>query len=198
MKGPVSVAIDASSDYFQLYQSGILTNASACGQELNHAVTVVGYSSRDVETPYWIVRNSWSALWGDQGYVNIAITDGYGVCGINQAATYPNLLIEPESAEFWTIVGCMSFALFGALPFAAWKLRQTQKEGILHPVEKPFIKTLVFEGVFFSLCWAFYAMSDLTAFTNYQFKEMCVFAFYCTLHLTFLSLHNCLAISSRA
>ena len=27
---------------------------------------------------------------------------------------------------------------------------------------------------------------------------MCVFAYYCTLHLTFLSLHNCLAISSRA
>jgi C1A family cysteine protease len=32
-----------------------------------HAVLIVGYKMIGAP-PYWIVRNSWSALWGDQGY----------------------------------------------------------------------------------------------------------------------------------
>ena len=65
MKGPIAVSIDADSMYFNTYQSGILTDYAACGTALDHAVTVVGFSSVDVETPYWIVQNSWGADWGD-------------------------------------------------------------------------------------------------------------------------------------
>jgi hypothetical protein len=54
---------------------------------------IVGFSSKDQDTPYWIVRNSWGESWGEGGYVNIAITDGDGVCGINQDVTFPNLLL---------------------------------------------------------------------------------------------------------
>ena len=70
-----------------------MTNATACGTTLDHAIAIVGFSSKDQDTPYWIVRNSWGESWGEGGYVNIAITDGYGVCGINQDVTFPNLLL---------------------------------------------------------------------------------------------------------
>jgi len=165
---------------------------------MNHAVTIVGYSSKDEETPFWIVKNSYGTSWGDQGYIYIAITDGMGVCGINRMPAYPNILLQPEPLEFWTIVGCMSFALFLVIPFAIYELKSSVEDGCSHPIVMPYKKTIIFEGTFFALCWIFYALSILSAFTNYQFKEMVVFCFYCSLHLSFLSLHNCLALKSKA
>lgn len=38
--------------------------------------------------PYWIVQNSWSRHWGDNGFIKIEIKDGDGVCGINRVAEY--------------------------------------------------------------------------------------------------------------
>jgi len=67
------VSIDAESDYFESYTSGILTNSTACSTDLDHAVTVVGYNT-DGPIPYWIVRNSWGADWGEEGYVKIMMT----------------------------------------------------------------------------------------------------------------------------
>ena len=79
-------------------------------------MTVVGFSSVDVETPYWIVQNSWGADWGDKGYVYIAISDGYGVCGINMDVTYPNLILEPSALEYWLILSCIAFAALVIVP----------------------------------------------------------------------------------
>ena len=39
---PNAVAIEADTAYFQTYTSGILTNAAACGTNIDHAVTAVG------------------------------------------------------------------------------------------------------------------------------------------------------------
>jgi len=86
---PVSVAIRADRDVFQSYSSGII-NSKTCGILLNHGVDVVGYGTSE-GTDYWIVRNSWGAGWGDKGYCKIAAgKEGeLGVCGINQASSYP-------------------------------------------------------------------------------------------------------------
>jgi len=85
--GPTSIAIEADKMVFQTYKSGILTSTK-CGTSLDHEVLAVGYGSN-----YWIVKNSWGAGWGDEGYLKIGMDggDGPGICGIQEEPCYPNL-----------------------------------------------------------------------------------------------------------
>ena len=70
------------------YTKGIIDD-KRCGSELDHAVTAVGYGSEQGKE-YLIVRNSWSASWGEKGYFRIALDkDGNGVCGILLDSTRP-------------------------------------------------------------------------------------------------------------
>ena len=85
---PVSVSVDADSIVFEFYTSGII-NSATCGINLNHGVVAVGYGVDSVKGEYYIVRNSWGLAWGNQGYVNIAIVDGNGICGIQMRPVYP-------------------------------------------------------------------------------------------------------------
>merc|ERR1712087_465184 len=62
-KRPVSVAIEADTQVFQFYQSGIL-DSSACGTNLDHGVLAVGYGANDEGEEYYIVKNSWNTVWG--------------------------------------------------------------------------------------------------------------------------------------
>ena len=87
---PVSIAIEADTKTFQLYKSGIITSDS-CGTSLDHGVLIVGYGNED-NTDYWLVKNSWSSSWGDEGYVKIARSDDTndpGICGIAMQPSYP-------------------------------------------------------------------------------------------------------------
>jgi C1A family cysteine protease len=87
--GPVSVAIEADQEVFQYYSGGVI-NDDSCGTQLDHGVLAVGYNSA-ASVPYYIVKNSWGAKWGDNGYVYIASTeDGTpGICGILSEPSYP-------------------------------------------------------------------------------------------------------------
>uniref|UniRef100_A0A6C0AVT5 Peptidase C1A papain C-terminal domain-containing protein n=1 Tax=viral metagenome TaxID=1070528 RepID=A0A6C0AVT5_9ZZZZ len=87
---PVSVAIEADTREFQLYTSGVITG-SACGTNLDHGVLTVGYGEEN-DVKYWLVKNSWSSSWGDNGYVKIERTDSTntpGVCGIASQPSFP-------------------------------------------------------------------------------------------------------------
>jgi C1A family cysteine protease len=86
--GPVSVAVEADQACFQFYTSGTIGPNDGCGTQLDHGVLAVGYGT-DGTGDFWIVKNSWSASWGMNGYLQIARADGAGVCGINMAASYP-------------------------------------------------------------------------------------------------------------
>jgi C1A family cysteine protease len=88
---PVSVAIQANKRSFQMYQSGIYSDLD-CGFELDHGVLVVGYGyDEDFNMSYWIIKNSWSTEWGENGYIRIQknINDTRGLCGIAMNPSYP-------------------------------------------------------------------------------------------------------------
>merc|ERR1711974_522427 len=86
-QGPVSIAIEADKSVFQLYTSGVLTGT--CGTNLDHGVLAVGYGTED-GTDYWLVKNSWGASWGANGYIKLLRgKGGSGECGILKSASYP-------------------------------------------------------------------------------------------------------------
>ena len=89
---PVAIAIEADTKYFQSYSSGVLTSSS-CGTSLDHGVLIVGYGTEN-GIKYWLVKNSWSTTWGDQGYVKIARSDStndQGICGIAMQPSFPTV-----------------------------------------------------------------------------------------------------------
>ena len=86
--GPVSVAVDADSNVFHFYHSGVLDHPS-CGTRVNHAMLIVGYDTLSPK-PYWIVKNQWGLRWGDLGYIRIAMgVPSTNQCGITTHPMYP-------------------------------------------------------------------------------------------------------------
>lgn len=85
--GPVAVSIDASHRSFVFYSNGVYYEP-ACGnttEDLDHAVLAVGYGVLKGE-PYWLVKNSWSTYWGNDGYILMSMKDNN--CGVATDATY--------------------------------------------------------------------------------------------------------------
>lgn len=88
--GPVSVAIEADTNVFQFYSTGVI-NDKSCGTNLDHGVLAVGYGEENGHK-YWLVKNSWSDSWGDQGYVKIGRSESnndQGICGIAMDPSFP-------------------------------------------------------------------------------------------------------------
>lgn len=88
--GPVAVSIDAAHRSFVFYSHGVYYEP-ACGnttKDLDHAVLAVGYGVLQGE-PYWLVKNSWSTYWGNDGYILMSTKDNN--CGVATDATYVTL-----------------------------------------------------------------------------------------------------------
>ncbi|GAV88391.1 Peptidase_C1 domain-containing protein/Inhibitor_I29 domain-containing protein [Cephalotus follicularis] len=101
---PVSVAIEASGMGFQLYESGVFTGE--CGSALDHGVVAVGYGTEN-GVDYWLVRNSWSSSWGENGYIKMERNaDTYtGKCGITMEASYPVKNGQDSVKPYWAYEG---------------------------------------------------------------------------------------------
>ncbi|CAN9503787.1 unnamed protein product [Ophioblennius macclurei] len=89
--GPTAVSIDAAHRSFVFYSHGVYYEP-ACGNtpdDLDHAVLAVGYGTLQGE-PYWLVKNSWSTYWGNDGYILMSMKDNN--CGVATDATYVTLV----------------------------------------------------------------------------------------------------------
>ena len=75
LNGPLVARFDVYTDFFS-YTNGIYYHTWGV-LEGGHAVAIVGYDSAQ---SYWIVKNSWGAGWGENGYFRI----GFGQVGIEQ------------------------------------------------------------------------------------------------------------------
>ncbi|KAF8100424.1 hypothetical protein N665_0224s0011 [Sinapis alba] len=84
---PVSIAFQVIHS-FRLYEGGVYSDSN-CGKtpmDVNHAVLAVGYGI-EKGVPYWLIKNSWGAGWGDKGYFKMEM--GKNMCGIATCASYP-------------------------------------------------------------------------------------------------------------
>jgi C1A family cysteine protease len=87
---PVSIAIEADQKDFQLYKSGVFSGS--CGTKLDHGVLVVGYGTEN-GSDYYLVKNSWGTVWGDNGYIKLGrgsqYNNGAGQCGMLMQGSFP-------------------------------------------------------------------------------------------------------------
>ncbi|RNF22358.1 cysteine proteinase [Trypanosoma conorhini] len=73
--GPLSVNVDATD--WSSYAWGIFHGCDyGSGITINHVVQLVGYGHDNVlNASYWILRNSWSPGWGENGYIRLLRTN---------------------------------------------------------------------------------------------------------------------------
>merc|ERR1711941_196842 len=77
---------------WQNYKRGVYTRrCSGASGDLDHCVQLVGYD-KSGPTPYWIVRNSWNADWGINGYMHLKM--GENLCGVADDATIATIATE--------------------------------------------------------------------------------------------------------
>lgn len=67
----------------QFYHGGISDPAMCSPAGIDHAVTLVGFGTS--VKPFWIIKNSWSTYWGEQGYYRLVRNKG--ACGVNYYVT---------------------------------------------------------------------------------------------------------------
>ncbi|XP_066141224.1 uncharacterized protein [Euwallacea fornicatus] len=94
-QGPVSVAIDAS--YLSSYSSGIYSDNYCSPSTLNHGVLIVGYGNENGQD-YWIVKNSWGDVWGEQGYFRLL--RGTNECGVAEDDVYPIIILQNVGTDY--------------------------------------------------------------------------------------------------
>lgn len=78
---------------WQFYSNGILKRL--CGDCQDHAVLLVGYGTEQDKGDFWIIKNSWSTKWGEEGYIRIGWeapqTKSPDYCGVSLGGTIPLL-----------------------------------------------------------------------------------------------------------
>lgn len=102
LSGPVSANMDASGAGFRHYGGGVY-DASDClsdGKEVNHAVVIVGFGETSDGETYWVLRNTWGTMWGEDGYMRVRRgLEPHGPCNLYLYSTYPVNLTASANAS---------------------------------------------------------------------------------------------------
>jgi len=79
--GPIAISVDAGS--WSNYASGVYNGCNKTNPDIDHGVQLVGYGTDDTGVDFWLVRNSWTPEWGDNGYIKL-LRQGEGAsCGVD-------------------------------------------------------------------------------------------------------------------
>ncbi|EGB10336.1 hypothetical protein AURANDRAFT_22962 [Aureococcus anophagefferens] len=83
--GPLSIAFNANGmDYYVHGVDGDGDMFTCDPTSLDHAVLVVGYGVQHTDgngkVPYWVIKNSWDDVWGEDGYYRLV--RGSNACGV--------------------------------------------------------------------------------------------------------------------
>jgi C1A family cysteine protease len=109
--GPLAIEIHAHAKHVKFYANGIHNNLQVFKLPKNHGVVLVGYGTdKKTGMDYWIVRNSWSEDWGENGYIRILRTNntdsGYSYFPLlNEAVKDKNKEVYPAVTLSCIIVG---------------------------------------------------------------------------------------------
>eukprot|EP00697_Spironema_sp_BW2_P002412 gnl/Spiro4/13222_TR7018_c0_g1_i1.p1 gnl/Spiro4/13222_TR7018_c0_g1~~gnl/Spiro4/13222_TR7018_c0_g1_i1.p1 ORF type:complete len:386 (+),score=83.69 gnl/Spiro4/13222_TR7018_c0_g1_i1:38-1159(+) len=81
--GPLAVNVQA--DLWHHYSGGVFDGCSNMSNiDINHVVQLVGYGTDQATgKDYWLVRNSWSATWGELGYIRLERSSVLSECGVD-------------------------------------------------------------------------------------------------------------------
>jgi cathepsin L len=78
--GPIAISVDATS--WSFYATGVYNGCNQTNPDIDHAVQLVGYGTESDGTNYWLVRNSWTPSWGENGYIKL-LRPANNTCGID-------------------------------------------------------------------------------------------------------------------
>jgi len=79
--GPLTITVDAGG--WHDYETGVFAGGNHTNPDLDHLVQLVGYGT-EAGKDYWLVRNSWTPEWGQEGYIQVARTNPADAeCGVD-------------------------------------------------------------------------------------------------------------------
>jgi uncharacterized repeat protein (TIGR02543 family) len=95
MNGPLVAGFTVYADFYYGYNGGVYHWDHVSQAVGGHAVVIVGYDSNE---QYWIVKNSWSANWGENGYFKIR----FGEAGIESYVA--SVRVNPPPNKYWLTI----------------------------------------------------------------------------------------------
>ena len=83
-RGPLTVNVDAS--HWHDYETGVFNGCDYDKNiDVNHVVVLQGYGTDPQYGDYWLIRNSWGTVYGEDGYIRLKReSDAEVQCGVDQ------------------------------------------------------------------------------------------------------------------
>lgn len=116
---PIAVAMNSEypfADYKGGFYSCPHSGDLASKNDVNHALVLVGYGSDITAGDYWILKNSYSNAWGENGFMKL-LADTKANCGLN---IFPVVPIGAKAGVAQTTVDGGGEKLFVGLSPSVW------------------------------------------------------------------------------